>query len=375
MWRLGYDAKRIFHNRTGLGNYGRDLIRILSANYPAHHYLLYNPKPAREALFKPSGTVEERLPQGWSRRVPALWRSKLILKDLKRDAVHLYHGLSGELPWGISRSGIPSVVTVHDLIFLRYPQWYKPFDRWIYKQKFLRAVAEADHVVAISEQTKRDILQWSGTDPSKISVIYQGCHPVFKEALPEAFLENVRRKWSLPARFLLQVGTIEPRKNAFTTVRALKDLPYHLYLVGRPTAYADLIKDFVRRHGMEDRIHFLQGLDLRELAALYRLADLSVYPSLFEGFGIPLIESLYSGTPVVTNRHGVFPEAAGPGGIYLDDVTDAAEMRAQIERWMRDDEGRRRLARQGREYVSRFDDEVLAAQWMELYNAVLRRKS
>ena len=372
MLRIGYDAKRIFHNRTGLGNYGRDLVRILSENFPENRYLLYNPKPSREILFRLGSSMTERRPASWwHKKFPAWWRSKGIIADLLKDGVDVYHGLSAELPVGISRTGISSILTVHDLIFIRYPHLYKAFDRWIYRKKLEKALAEAHQIVAISEQTKRDLISLAGADAERIKVIYQGCHPVFKREIPEESLEAFRKAHDLPPKFLLQVGTIEPRKNALTTVRALKDLPYHLVLVGRPTPYAGQIRDFVRTHGMEDRIRIMSHVPLDELAKWYRLAHVSVYPSIFEGFGIPIIESLYAGTPVITNSRGVFPEAAGPGGIYLDDVTDVDEMREKIRWSMENDLSVQ--AQKAREYVHRFDDDVLAGQWMDLYRALARK--
>ena len=372
MLRLGYDAKRIFHNRTGLGNYGRDLVRILAEYYPENRYFLYNPKPARVHRLQLTPAMTERRPSGLlMRRFPALWRSRGILKDLKRDGIRVFHGLSAELPAGISRTDIASVVTIHDLIFLRFPELYKPIDRWIYRQKFLRAVREADAVVAISRQTKRDIMKFGGVAAEKIRVIYQGCHPVFKEQLSGDFLQQVRRKYGLPQTFLLQVGTVEPRKNLMNVLRALRDLPYALVVVGRLTDYGHKAVKYVHDQGMENRILFLHGLELRELAALYRLARVSIYPSMFEGFGIPIIESLYAGTPVITNARGVFPEAAGPGGIYVDDVQNPGELGRKIRLAMETDISD--YSRKGREYVRRFDDEVLAGQWMELYRELANK--
>ncbi len=370
MLKIGFDAKRIFHNTTGLGNYGRDLIRILSTHYPGNEYHLFNPKKPKIQRLDIKDNIFVHLPGSFiGKFLPSLWRSKWVIKDLEKHNIQLYHGLSGELPWGISQTNIPSIVTIHDLIFMRFPQLYKPLDRKIYFKKFLRAVHEADMVVAISAQTKSDILQFSDIKPEKIKVIYQGCHPVFKKKQPDEFLEEVRRKYHLPDEFLLQVGTVEPRKNAFTVVKALKDLPYHFVLVGRETPYAKEIKSFVQKNGMKDRIHFLQNLDLREIAALYQLARVSVYPSIFEGFGIPIIESLYSGTPVITNRQGVFPEAAGPGGIYLENVENTGEMKEKIRWSMENDLSG--FIRAGKEYIQKFNDDVLAEQWMKLYHSLM----
>ncbi len=370
--RIGYDAKRIFHNTTGLGNYGRDLVRIMASFFPENEYVLYNPYQAKTQRFEPKENMRIKYPSGIYSMFPSLWRSKGIIKDLKKDRIELYHGLSGELPWGISRTGIPSVVTVHDVIFMRFPEWYKSIDRSIYKKKFLRAVNEANKIVAISKQTRDDIVEFSNINPEKVEVIYQGCHPIFKSDIPVDYQFQVQEKYALPVEFALYVGTIEPRKNAFTIVKAMKDLPYHLVLAGKETDYARQIRAYIKSHGMSDRIRFLGNLDLNELAAMYRLAKVFIYPSIYEGFGIPIIESLYSGTPVITNAKGVFPEAAGPGGIYLENVFDENEMREKIRFAMEND--LTDYVRKGREFVKKFDDENIARQWMEVYKSLKKDK-
>ncbi len=364
--RIGYDAKRLFHNTTGLGNYARDLVATLAFYYPENEYFLYNPKPARADRFSLRENTIERRPAGFQSLFPSFWRSRGILSDLKHDGIDIFHGLSGELPFGISRSGIPSVVTVHDLIFMKFPQWYKPFDRWIYEKKVRQAVKEADRIVAISQQTKKDLIDFLKISPGKIQVIYQSCHEVFKNQLSRETLNRTKEKFQLPGKFLLYVGTVEPRKNAFTIIKALKDLPYRAVLVGRHTPYAKKIIDFVRANQMENRIYFLQNLSLEELAALYRLAQVFVYPSIYEGFGIPVIEALYSGTPVITNSKGVFSEAAGEGGIYLEDIFNADEMREKIRWAMKND--LQELIDKGYEHVKKFDSKILARQWNEVYN-------
>ncbi|NPA42493.1 MAG: glycosyltransferase family 4 protein [Chlorobi bacterium] len=364
--RIGYDAKRIFHNTTGLGNYSRHLVRTMARFYPEYTYILYNPKPPRVHRLDVQPPLEERRPRSWWKYAPSLWRSRGILKNLRRDGIDLYHGLSGELPLGISRTGIPSVLTVHDVIFWKFPHWYSPADRLIYTLKLKRALKEASAVVAVSKQTKADLVEMTGIDPERVQVIYQSCDPVFKKDLPPAYLEEVRRKYSLPREdVILYVGTLEPRKNAMTLVKALSRLPYSAVFVGRMTPYGRQVKKFAESTGMQDRVKFLSGLSLRELAALYRLARVSVYPSIYEGFGIPIIESLYAGTPVITNARGVFREAAGPGGIYLSDVTDPAEMEEKLRWAMTSDLGPLREA--GLRHVRRFDDDRLAGRWHALY--------
>ena len=373
--RIGYDAKRFFHNTTGLGNYSRDLIRILSRDYPGNTYLLYNPKPGKVKRFVPDGKISlEKLPSTAPGRLfPAWWRSRGMLRDLVKDQVDVFHGLSGELPWGIRDASIPSVVTIHDLIFMYYPDMYSAIDRMIYTRKFRYAAHTADRVVAVSEKTREDIVEYLGVPREKIQVIYQGCHPAFKKEIPQQVWTELQSRYALPESFILYVGSLNRRKNAFTLVQALQRTDEPLVLVGSGGAYFEKIRQYVEEHKMQDRVFFLQGLNMEQIAELYRHAMIFVYPSLFEGFGIPLIEALYSGTPVITTAGGVFPEAAGPGSVYLDDPENPDELHEKITYLLNREDLRRQMAEEGKVFVQKFNDETIAKNWHQLYNELAKK--
>lgn len=371
---IGYEAKRIFHNRTGLGNYGRDLVRALSEYHPENRYYLYNPKPAESRLFQADrGNVFERLPRRYSDRIfHNLWRQRTVLHDLKRDGIELYHGLSGELPMGLSAYPIKSVVTIHDLIFVRYPQLYTFIDRTIYFRKFRHAAHHADHIIAISEQTKRDVMEFLKVDEAKISVVYQGCHPAFKQRYTEAEKQAAKAKYGLPDDFILNVGTIEARKNALSIVKAIEHIDIPLVIIGRETPYLDEIKDYIGKRGMAHRILFVHGATLDDLAKLYQSALLFIYPSFFEGFGIPIIEALYSGVPVITSDTGCFPEAGGPHSKYVA-PDDVAGLQGAIGELLADGQQRNLMVDAGFAYARRFDDNSIADELASLYKTVLVR--
>ena len=181
---IGFDAKRIMKNTAGLGSYGRTLINNLSANEDIDLHL-YAPSKGREGLRKQIIERENVYFHYWAGGVipfgSSYWRSHGIIHDLKRDGIQLYHGLSGELPIGIRNSGIKSVVTIHDVIFLHHPEFYRRHDAKIYIWKFWHTVKEADHFIAISECTKRDLIELGHVDESRISLIYQSCSPRFSD--------------------------------------------------------------------------------------------------------------------------------------------------------------------------------------------------
>ena len=362
---VGFDAKRIVRNATGLGSYARTLVNDLAAEGTDSLSLhLYTPDAGRDDLrsqivSRPNITF--CYPR--SSRFTALWRTRGIVKDLLRDGVQLYHGLSGELPIGIRKSGIKSVVTIHDLIFLRHPEYYHWLDTKIYAWKFRQTLREADHIIAISECTKRDIIEYGDVDESRISVIYQSCSPRFSV---ECSTESVHSK------YILSVGSIEARKNILLAVKALPYLPEELSLVivGRHTPYTDEVIAYAKAHGLDHRIQILHGVTDAELPALYAGAEAFVYPSRYEGFGIPIIEAISCGLPVVACTGSCLEEAGGPESLYVD-PDDAEGMAAAIHQVLRGAEGREARIAHSREYIRRFQGTDVADQVLALYQRLL----
>lgn len=373
---IGFDAKRAFANYTGLGNYSRYVIHSLSTYFPNHQYRLYAPKDTGSAAMKilrEQPNITMAFPQGLYTSFSSIWRTKGIPADLLRDKVQLYHGLSNELPIGLKKKGIRSVVTIHDLIFLRYPQFYQPIDRAIYTRKFRYACREADHIIAVSECTKRDIVSYFDIEPDKISVIYQGCDTSFSKKLSFEEKQQVITRYHLPDTFMLNVGTIEARKNLLLAVKALSQMDdsVHLVAVGRQTKYTEEVKTYIAAHGLEQRVHFLSGIPLSDLPALYQLASVFVYPSIFEGFGIPIIEALHSGTPVIAATGSCLEEAGGPHSTYVAPNNDKqlADAASQV---ISDVKTQAEMIAAGKNYVTRFDDQLLAQQMMTLYQQVIQ---
>jgi glycosyltransferase involved in cell wall biosynthesis len=371
---LGFDAKRAFHNATGLGNYARDVLRILHRHRPEHTLHAYTPGGGRVPFELEGARFRVHRPRGpLGRLLPSLWRQRGIVRELVSDGVRVFHGLSHELPAGIERTGVAPVVTIHDLVFERFPELYKPIDRRIYQAKARSAVRRARLVVAISEQTRRDLEEIYGLAPERIRVVYQTCHAAFRSPVAPGLLEDVRRRFALPATFLLAVGTVERRKNLALAVEALAGLDgVPLIAVGRATPYQAELEALARARGVSGRIRFLQGVSTPDLVALYRLATIVLYPSRYEGFGIPILEALFSGAPVVTTRGGVFAEVGGPGAVYVD-PDDVDALRRELERLLGDPAARRALSDAGRRHATRFDEESIAGALCAVYDEAARR--
>jgi len=374
--RIAFDAKRIARNATGLGNYGRFVVNALADHFPQEEFRLYSPdqpKAFLEGELPSQSCVSYHYPNRNVNAIgKALWRSVGIVKTLKRDEVDLFHGLSNELPMGFNRFGIPSVVTIHDLIFLRYPQFYKKIDREIYRYKFRKACQAADRIIAVSETTKKEVIQEYHISSEKITVVYQGCHSLFTERVPAAKCETIRDKFTLPSAYLLSVGTIEERKNLFLTVKALKisGLDIKLVVIGKQTPYAEQVKAYIRDNGMEEQVRFLKNVGTDELPAIYQMASLFVYPSLFEGFGIPILEALNSSIPVIAATGSCLEEAGGPASIYVD-PRDANELAEKMKWVLTNPRQAGLMQKAGLEYARRFAPDQIAEDLMKIYRALL----
>ena len=368
--KIGFDAKRIVRNNTGLGNYGRTLVNDLAGIVPADTMLcLYAPDEGNEVLRRQvndTTNVVFRYPQGHAPKW--YWRSHGIVKDLQRDGISLFHGLSGELPMGIRKAGISSVVTIHDLIFLRHPEYYHQLDAFFYRRKFHRTLREADRIIAISECTKRDIMHFGHFPEEKIDLIYQSCSTFFKQREDGDKLREVSTRYNLPDRYIIGVGSIEERKNMLLAVKALLRLPEEisLVLIGRHTPYCDQISRYVGENRLGDRVLILHNVPNADLPAIYQMAEVSVYPSRYEGFGIPVIEAIQSGLPVVACSGSCLEEAGGPDSLYVapDDVEGMAE---SIRLVMKGAEGREQRITAAQQYVRRFEGNDVAFQVYEVY--------
>ncbi|KXH84201.1 glycosyltransferase family 4 protein [Chryseobacterium kwangjuense] len=364
--KIAFDAKRFFHNTSGLGNYSRDLIRILSQYYPENEYLLLN----KNSSERGKDILERHNVRFVETSKGSMARQLKMGKDAQKEGAQIFHGLSGELPLKWGKEPIKKIVTIHDLIFMRYPQYYSFFDRKIHLWKFKKAAVSADKIIAISEQTKRDIITYLKVPESKIEVIYQGCHKAFKEQQSEEVIQAVKEKFTLPERYILNVGTIEDRKNLLNIVRGIQETEIPLVVVGKKTKYYKKVEAFIRKNKMEKQVLFLEGVSMDELAVIYKLADIFVYPSFFEGFGIPVIEALFSKTVTITSNVSCLPEAGGKDSVYVD-PGNYVDISAKIKFLWDNDSERKRRAEKSFEFVQKFNDEPIASELMKLYKKIL----
>jgi glycosyltransferase involved in cell wall biosynthesis len=374
---IGFEAKRFFKNYTGLGNYSRFIINALSDYFPDNQYYLFTPThkshPEVDQVLKKKSIQVVYPPKSYPKFAGSIWRTWGISREKSAKQLQIFHGLSQELPMGLSGS-IKKVVTVHDLIFLRYPQFYSAIDVRIYTAKVKFACKHADRIIAISQQTADDIVEFLNIDRSKIDIVYQGTHPIFKKNIQQEEVKEIKRKYGLPDKYLLNIGTIEERKNALIIVRALLFIPEKLriplVIVGKATPYADLIKAFVARNNLQYWVKFIHNASFADFPGLYQSSEMFIYPSLFEGFGIPIIEAIESGVPVITSKGSPFVDAAGKHAIFVD-PQDAEGLAAEILRLRQDADLRTAILNESARHIQRFHPSVIAADMNALYQSVL----
>ncbi|RYY35414.1 MAG: glycosyltransferase family 1 protein [Sphingobacteriaceae bacterium] len=370
--KIGYDAKRAFHNTTGLGNYSRWLIKIIAEFYPDNKLYLCTPKDKQTSFTEfIKQHINIHVLTAAQKPLKWLWRSRGVVNDLKQEGVNLYHGLSHELPFSIARSGIKTIVTVHDVIVLRNPELFGKINAAIYTFKLKHACKTADKILAISKKTADDLIELLRIDPKKIKVIYQGADEVFKQPANMERDETARVKYNLPEKYLLSVGTVEERKNLMLTVKALTQVPdIPLVVVGRQTCYAEKVKEYALQNDLSHRIIFLENVTFTELPSIYRQAEILIYPSRYEGFGLPVLEALYSGTPVIAATGSCLEEAGGPGSMYItpDDEDALAD---NINELLTDEPLRQNMISEGKKYAQKFDDAKLAEQLIDIYREIV----
>ena len=370
---IGFDAKRAVANGTGLGSYSRTLINDL-ARYPLT-LRLYAPDEGRDDLRT---QIQDR--------ANVTLHTPHSTFHIPHSTFHIPHSTfhippssfllppSSENPTGAATASSASygttasnsTITIHDLIFLRHPEYYHWIDTKIYAWKFRQTISEATHIIAISECTRRDILHYAPElDPARISVIYQSCAPKFTPDIsPSSFL--------LPPSSENPTGAATASSASYGTT-ASNSTNLHIVIIGRHTPYTDTVARYARDHGLEARVHILHHVSDAELPAYYAAAEAFVYPSRYEGFGIPIIEAISCGLPVVACTGSCLEEAGGPDTLYVS-PDDPQAMAAAIAQVLKGAPGRDQRILRSREYIRRFQGNDVAGQVYRLYLRLLNKE-
>ncbi len=374
--RVCLDVSPAVHRRAGLGRYAQELSAALLEVDAENEYLIFFNRP-RAARVEPPLHSLRRLTVAWSNKP---WRMSALLahfaglsQDRLFPGVDLFHATDHLLP---RFSRVRSVFTLHDLAFRLYPETHTALNRWFLNVMMPRFLQAADAVIAVSEHTKRDALRAYNLDEAKVRVIYEGVNPRFRPAPPEA-VAVIRRKYGLPERFILSVGTIEPRKNLETALAAYRTLKeggaaHRLVIAGKK---GWLYRGFFRRlreEGLEGEVVFLGFVPDDDLPPLYGGADLFLFPSLYEGFGLPPLEAMACGAPVICSDSSSLPEVVGDAALLVPPLEVRAWAEA-LRRLLGDADLRADLQARGLARAREFSWARAARATVEVYQQVMAR--
>jgi glycosyltransferase involved in cell wall biosynthesis len=380
---IGFDVTAALTQGGGIGRYTRELIAALVAEAPQYHYRLFSARPPEappvpdplpvgpNAVHRPAPVDERWLYRLW-------YRARLPLPvQVFTGRIDLFHSPDFVLP--PVGSGVPTILTVHDLSFVHYPETF-PANLVAYLNRAVpRSIGRARRVLADSHPTSRDLQERWGVAADKITVLYSGVNERFRPVRDKTALAAVRARYQLGEEpFVLAVGTVQPRKNYEMLIRAFRPLsersPHSLFIAGGRGWLAEGITAEIDRQGLGDRARLVGFVDDADLPALYSAADLLAFPSLYEGFGLPLLEAMACGTPVVTSNASSLPEVvsspAGEAAVMLSPHDETAWTAAML-RLLGDAEERRRLSVAGLARSREFSWRKAARQLAELYALLL----
>ena len=360
--RITFDAKRAFNNVTGLGNYSRSIIRSIANEDSSLNLYLFTPTNNRKLFSIKNKNTYIIHPSYWTNKT--YWRNFGINNEFKKQNIDIYHGLSGELPFN---KKVKSIVTIHDLLFLKYPQFYKPIDRLIYTIKTKQSCKTAKKIIAISHQTKLDIIKFFNIPENKIEVIYQSCSMNF---INNNHPQNLIDKFKLKKPYLLYVGTIEERKNLIFLLKAIKEnKEWNLICIGKKKNYFKKVSQYIQQNNLKKQVRFIDVLNEKELSLIYQKSRGLVYPSIDEGFGIPILEAMYSKTPVITSNKSIFKEVCGINSYYFEE-NELTSLKNQIKKIWEDSNERDNRIKINLNYVQKFNEKKQAVKIINLYNII-----
>ena len=368
---IGIDASRtVTRQPTGTEHYARGLIRALLEQESEHRWRLYFNTPPPKDLFSPSPCVEWRVIP-W----PRMWTHLRLALELARHPPDVLCVPSHVLPLICP---VPGVVTVHDLGYRLYPEAHTRFDRWYLDWTTRRHTRVAAHLLADSEATKRDLVRHYGADPQRITVVYPGLDPLFRPVEDPRRLAAVRSRYGLAPVYIVHVGTLQPRKNLMRLLDACERLPQRLpashpvpqlVLVGKRGWLAEPI--VARVQAMGTRVRWLGHVAREDLPALLSGARALVMPSLYEGFGFPVLEAMACGTPVVASNASSLPEVAGDAALLID-PHDTEALSAALARVLTDPELCQVLRQRGLQRAQHFTWQAAAAKTLQVLESARR---
>ncbi len=359
------------YRSAGINWYSYHLLKNLESISDFDYTVFLSDVHARDQ-FQHLHIVQSRLPTH-NPIIRLFWEQVIQPRALRASQAHLLHALAFAGPRQIS---IPWIVTIYDLSFMKFPASFNSLNRVYLNYAVRDSLRRSDRAIAISESTKRDLVSQFRVRPAKVQVIYCGVDLSFMPASDPSSAAQLRARYSLSEKFILYVGTIEPRKNIVRLLRAFArakrdaGLPHRLVLVGARGWKYEEVDRVIEEEGIAREVVFTGYVPQEELASCYRAADLFVYPSLYEGFGLPPLEAMACGTPVVTSNTSSLPEVVGDAALLVDPEDEQA-LAGAIVRALTDHSLRERMTARGVAQAARFSWARAARETTALYREVL----
>lgn len=369
---IGIDANdAILHNNTAAGSYSRVLIESLGEHCPKAHIYLYTTKVNDRVKVTPMLTYPNmRLKESKRLLFREWWRAyDGMLKQAKRHHVQVFHGAGGVLPSRIKSAGFPSVLTINDLSTFLYPNEYGFLQRIRMKRRILNSMRRADCIIALSQTMRNELISHFNIDSEKIEVVYPAIDKRFVSGVSPVAIDEVKRRYHLPDRFILVVSQLVEHKNVRLVVEALRKVADHdisLVIVGGKTPYYEELRRYAMRNHLLSRIFHIKRVHGHDMAALYHCATIFAMPSRHEGFGFAAVEAQACGVPVIASDVPVLREATANGALYVD-PDNSEQMAAAIDRLLAENDLRQQLIAAGKDNIARFTSKNLAENMMEIY--------
>lgn len=374
--RIGFDIRPFLKKETGVGIYLKNLLSYLAKIDQQNEYYLFS--TSWKDRFPPHNIPEFRRMHFREFRFPV---KAIDFSWHKLGCPKMDYFFKTNLDLTHSHTPLPlptkgkKVVTIHDLYFMNYPHKVDRQAGRHFKNQIRGSLDRTDGIITVSESTKNELLERLSVERKKIKVIYHGLDPAFRIPVSHEQKEEVREKFSLPQSFLLFVGSTQPRKNlsklleAFPLIRK-KHPQVHLVIAGPQGKEHQHIQKKIRRDHLHSRIRITGYVSKTELKALYCLASIFVFPSFCEGFGLPLIEAMATGLPLVVSHNSAIPEVVGDAGVYFN-PNDPEEMAEKVILLLEDNSLRQRLIKEGYRRASHFDWKVTASETLSFYHSLI----
>lgn len=367
--RIAFDGTTLRPNRTGVGYYSEHLLQHLLAGAPEDEFVVVSNRPVCTAVPLPDCA---RIFEKYRFPVRNVWMQTLLpvtLRAVRPDVAHFTNSIAPLV------KRVPTVVTIHDMTLDLFPHLHPLRKQVLTRPLVALAARTANAIITVSHSARRDILRLTGVPASRVHVIHEAAAPAFRPIEDDAFLESVRCRYGLADRVILYVGTIEPRKNlprlieAYARLRRSDDLPHQLVCVGPYGWGYQEVRQRIEALNLEEAVHLTGYVPFADLAQLYNLSEIFVFPSLYEGFGLPVIEAMACGVPVITARNSSFREIAD-GAVEAIDPLEPDAIAEALLRLCSDGERRRALGQAGLARAQAFSWSRAAQETLAVYRGL-----